>query len=305
MTSSINLKPFVAPIPPSYKDFGKPITDLLGKDYPLGVSLLEVKTRAPNGVNFTAKIAQDTVKDVILGDLEGKYVDGKNGITVTQTWLTNNSLKTLVELDGQIAKGLKVEALGQLNPDKNTKSALVTATYRQPAFHGRLITDVFNGPAVTADAVVGQDGFLVGVESKFDAQKQVLKSYAAGLGYSAPEYSVTLKALDALSTFQAGYYHRVNRDTEAGALATYSTKKQGAVGLEVGAKTYLDAAAFVKAKINNTGLITFGYTQALRPGVKFTGGLQLDTLKFSGKDAAEKPAVADVAKVGVSFVFEA
>lgn len=54
-----------------------------------------------------------------------------------------------------------------------------------------------------------------------------------------------MKALNALSTYQAGYYHRVNRDTEAGAIATYSTKAPNAVNLEVGAKTYLDAAAFV------------------------------------------------------------
>jgi hypothetical protein len=51
--------------------------------------------------------------------------------------------------------GLKLEVLGLLNPDKGSKAALVTATYRQPAFHGRLITDVLNGPTVTADAVVG------------------------------------------------------------------------------------------------------------------------------------------------------
>lgn len=38
-------------------------------------------------------------------DLEGKYVDGKNGVALTQTWLTNNSLKTQLELEGHLAKG--------------------------------------------------------------------------------------------------------------------------------------------------------------------------------------------------------
>ena len=37
--------------------------------------------------------------------------------------------------------------------------------------------------------------------------------------------------------------------------------------------SYLDAAAFVKAKINNHGVLALGYTQALRPGVKATFGL--------------------------------
>jgi len=292
------------PVPPSYKDFGKAANDLLNKDYPLGVSTLEVKTRAPNGVLFKAGIAKDDARQVILGDIEGKYVDGKNGVILTQTWLTNNSLKTLVELEGQLARGLKFEGLGLLNPDKGTKAALVTATYRQPAFHGRAMVDVLNGPNVTADAVVGRDGFLAGVDATVDAQSQQLKSYSAALGYSAPEYSVTLKALNALSTFQAGYYHRVNRDTEAGAIATYKTGGSD-MKLEVGVKNYLDAAAFLKAKVNNTGLLTLGYTQALRPGVKASFGLQLDTVKLGNQGQSEKPSnPADAAKVGASFVFE-
>jgi voltage-dependent anion channel protein 2 len=60
---------------------------------------------------------------------------------------------------------------------------------------------------------------------------------------------VTVKALSALQVFQAGYYHRVNRDVEAGAIATYSVKAPNNVALEVGAKTYLDAAAFLSACI--------------------------------------------------------
>ena len=108
-----------------------------------------------------------------------------------------------------------------------------------------MIADALTGQSVQADAVFGQDGFLVGLESTFDAQNQKLKSFSGAVGYSAPEYSVMFKALGSLSAYQAGYYHRVNRDTEAGAIATYSTKNAGNVALEVGAKTYLDAAAFV------------------------------------------------------------
>lgn len=61
---------------------------------------------------------------------------------------------------------------------------------------------------------------------------------------------------------------------------------------------YLDSAAFIKAKINNTGVLSLGYTQALRPGVKASFGLALDTTKLNGThDAAAH-------KVGASFTFE-
>ena len=64
--------------------------------------------------------------------------------------------------------------------------------------------------------------------------------------------------------------------------------------------SYLDAAAFVKAKINNSGILSLGmspltpwvciavdlfrmigYTQALRPGVKASFGLALDTQRLN------------------------
>jgi voltage-dependent anion channel protein 2 len=41
------------PVPPSWKDLGKLGNDLLSKDFPVGgVTTLEVKTKAPNGVAF-------------------------------------------------------------------------------------------------------------------------------------------------------------------------------------------------------------------------------------------------------------
>ena len=65
-----------------------------------------------------------------------------------------------------------------------------------------------------------------------------ITKYAAAIGYSAPEYAVTLQALNNLNTFAASYYHRVSADVEAGAKAIYDTKAttQG-VNLEVGVKS--------------------------------------------------------------------
>ncbi len=161
--------------------------------------------------------------------------------------------------------------------------------------------------------------------------------YAAAAGFSAPEYAVTLHSLGNFSTFSASYYHRVSPDVEAGAKAIYDTKAttQG-VNLEVGAKayvfyqtcqgkradidafSYLDSAAFIKAKINNTGILSLGtslalslryveptnlralgYTQALRPGVRASFGLAIDTQRLNDV-APTGPAH----KIGASFTFE-
>ena len=160
--------------------------------------------------------------------------------TDAQAWTTNNLLRTQLELENQIAKGLKLDVATALNPAKSQKSAIVTAIYKQASLHTRATVDLFKGPTFTADTVVGRDGFLVGAEATYDVTSGAITRYAGAVGFSAPEYAITLHGLGNLSTFAASYYHKVSKDVEAGAKAVYDTKSTtGGVSLEVGAKTYL------------------------------------------------------------------
>lgn len=54
---------------------------------------------------LTAAGLRDNKSGAIVGDIEGKFVDPKNGIAFTQTWTSKNQLKSLLELENQIAKG--------------------------------------------------------------------------------------------------------------------------------------------------------------------------------------------------------
>ena len=89
----------------------------------------------------------------ITGDIEGKWVDPKNGVAITQAWTTSNILRTQVELENQIARGLKLDLLTALNPAKNQKSAIVTAIYKQPSVHTRATVDLFK-----VKLICGQEG---------------------------------------------------------------------------------------------------------------------------------------------------
>jgi len=288
------------PVPPSWKDLGKSSNDLLTKDYPFNGTSLEIKTQTPSNVAFKVQGVRDSKTDAINGDIEGKWTDKIHGLTLTQSWTTHNLLRNQVELDNLIVKGLKFDLSTSLSPDKGTKTALLNTVYKQSGLHTRATLDVFKGPTFTADTVVGRDGFLVGGEASYNVTAGSISRYAAALGYNAPEYSVTLHGLNNFNTFSASYYHRVSRDVEAGAKAVYDSKStHGGVVLEVGSKTYLDSSAFIKAKINNAGVIGLGYTQSLRPGVKASFALALDTQKLND------PAPAGPAhKVGVHFVFD-
>jgi voltage-dependent anion channel protein 2 len=68
----------------SDQDFGKSASDLLLKDYPIQGTSLEVKTLTPSNVTFKVAGVKDSSSNAIAGDIEGKYVDFKNGLIFTQ-----------------------------------------------------------------------------------------------------------------------------------------------------------------------------------------------------------------------------
>lgn len=87
------------------------------------------------------------------------------GITGTVSWSTLNAIDGKMELDGTLAKDLKVEATGTFKPDTNDTASKINLFFKQPAFHLRGFIDALKGPTVTADAVVGHDGFVAGGEA--------------------------------------------------------------------------------------------------------------------------------------------
>lgn len=170
------------------------------------------------------------------------------GTTVTQSWNTANALDTKLELTDAIAKGLKAEVLGSFLPSTQAKSAKFNLHFKQPNFHGRAFFDLLKGPTANVDAVIGQDGFLVGASGGYDVQKAAITSYSAAIGYAAPQYTATVTAANNLSVFSAAYYHKVNSQVEAGAKATWDSKSSNSVGLEVASKYRLDPISFAKVK---------------------------------------------------------
>lgn len=116
---------------------------MLSKDYYFSGSSLEVKTQTPSGVTFKVAGNRDSKTDTISGDMEAKWFDRKNGLTVTQAWTTSNILRNTVEIDNQVADGVKLDVITSLAPEKGTKTALLTATVKQSGFHSRALLDVF------------------------------------------------------------------------------------------------------------------------------------------------------------------
>ncbi|GAB5593700.1 Mitochondrial porin [Umbelopsis nana] len=280
-------------VPVAFNDIGKSSKDLLSKDFPVGSVKFEVKTTAPDGVSFKVSGQRDNKTGIILGDLETKYSDKANGISFTEAWTTSNHLNGKVELENNLAKGLKLEVLTSLLPSVGQKTAKVNAIYKQPNVHTVASLDVFK-THFNVNTVVGHEGFLAGGEIAYDVLDGKIARYNATLGYSAPEYAVAVHATNSLSVFSASYYHRVSSDVEAGGKAVWDSKGSNAVALEVGAKYQLDRTAFVKAKITNSGILGLGYTQLLRPGVKLSIGGSVDSTRLN----------ENAHKLGLAFTLE-
>jgi voltage-dependent anion channel protein 2 len=171
------------------------------------------------------------------------------GLTLTQAWTTANALDTKLELDNNIAKGLKAEILTQYLPSSQSKGAKLNLYFKQPNLNARAFFDLLKGPTANLDVVLGHEGFLVGAEGGYDVQKAAITKYSAAVGYSLPQYSAAVTASNNLSVFAASYYHRVNAQVEAGAKATWDSKAGNTVGLEVASKYRLDPSSFAKVRI--------------------------------------------------------
>jgi len=170
------------------------------------------------------------------------------GVTGTLNWSTLNTLDAKLELDENIAKGLKAEVLTTLKPDTGAYGAKLNTYFKQPAFHVRAFFDLLKGPTANVDAVIGHEGFVVGGEAGYDVQKAAITRYSAAIGYQHAVHSASVTATNNMSVFAAAYYHRVNAQVEAGAKAVWDSKNSGNVGLEVATKYLIDPTSFAKVR---------------------------------------------------------
>ena len=213
-------------------------------DPPTGTSLnplrftLSTGFRNDNGTNFMVTLSPKRAALLMFYR--------RAGLTLTQTWTTVNTLATKLELDNNITKGLKAEALTDFVPTSQKFGAKLNLYFKQPNFNARAFFDVLKGPQASVDAVLGHEGFLVGAEAGYDVQKAALTKYSAAIGYTAPEYSAAITASNSLSVFAASYYHKVNSQVEAGAKATWDSKSGDKVAMEVAGKYRLDPTSFAK-----------------------------------------------------------
>ncbi|KAJ2614326.1 Mitochondrial porin [Coemansia sp. RSA 1365] len=282
-------------IPPNYSDICKPVNDLFSKDYPFGALKLEVKTTTSNGVTFTVNGAQDIKSGAIISELKSKYTDKVNGLTFTESWNTANLVTGQVEIANKFARGLKLELSGSSALSSTKRALRSKVDYQQDNLFARVNVDALS-PSVTADVTISREGALAGAELAYDLNSGAVTRTNSTIGYSAPDYQVTLQGNNSLNLFQLAFYQRVTKSVEAGARAIYDYKNpEGGVSAELGTKYILDKDAYVKTKVDNAGRLGLSFTQVLRPGVKLSLAGLFDTTRLQ----------ENAHKMGAALTFEA
>ncbi|KAG9298213.1 hypothetical protein G9A89_002701 [Geosiphon pyriformis] len=267
-------------IPVTFADIGKSANDLLGKDYPIGLKL-EAKTDTHTGVNFTLNAQRDPKNGTIQGDLKTKYSYPKNGATFTGSWTTTNHINGQIELENNVAKGLKLDIAASLQPAIAQRNAKAGVIFKQPGFHSKLYIDLFKGPIFYGDGVIGHEGFVLGGEGSYDVMDGKVTRYGVAAGYNGSNYSIAVRTSNSLNNYTASAYHRVQANTEVGVKLYYDAANKTNVTLEAGGKYSVDRDTFIKAKFDNLGRVGLSYTQNLRPGVKISLGGIVDTSRLN------------------------
>jgi len=267
--------------PPSYTDLGKTARDLFNKGYNYGTVKLDVKTRTENEIDFNVTGEHNNDINKSLGTLEAKYRAPQYGVTFTEKWNTDNILKSELNVEDALVKGLKLGLDTSYSPASGKKSGLLKTSYK----HDKVLinNDIdldLAGPVIHSSAVVGHLGWLFGLQGTFDSAKSQLIRNNFAIGYQANDFTLHTN-VDNGTEVGGSIYQRVRSDLELGVSLSWSSVNN-ATRFALASKYQLDKYATVQAKVNNLSQIGLSYSQQLRDGFKLVLSALVDGKNING-----------------------
>jgi len=256
--------------PPKYDDLGKEARDLINKNFHIGVVKLEAKTKAANGVDFTAEGAHNTDSGNVAGSLETKYKHADYGVTFSEKWNTDNVIATNITVDNKLAKGLKVDFESTFAPLTGKKSAKVKTAYQASDYlHTTADLDAdFAGPTVHGSGVFAYNGWHAGYQASYDTANSKLVKNNVSVTYKGGDFVLHSGIIDA-SKYVGSVHHQVNKNLSAAALLHWSSGSSTSSFTVCGKYAY-DDDTFIKAKLDNNLSWGLSYVHKLRDGIQLT-----------------------------------
>jgi len=262
----------------AFKDIGKACSDLLTKDYTVGKSTVEVKSKTSNGVTFTPKGTRSG--DKFSGSLAAKYIFG-GGIESEVTLNTTGVVSASVE--GSPMKDITVTFdCERPEPSKPglLSSAKCTVDCKKEAFTAKAAYEAYSGALACAGSYA-YDALTLGCSADYNTTSGALAKYGAACQFVQPDFSIILKLAASAGkspAYTGMYYHKVSGDMQVGSELTHTTKD---VGLAFGCMYKLDKDTTVKGKVDKDGQLYTSYKQKLSAISTMTLAAQIDTANLS------------------------
>eukprot|EP00123_Amoebidium_parasiticum_P019259 comp24385_c0_seq1/m.46657 comp24385_c0_seq1/g.46657 ORF comp24385_c0_seq1/g.46657 comp24385_c0_seq1/m.46657 type:complete len:278 (-) comp24385_c0_seq1:497-1330(-) len=275
--------------PVKFADLGKTVKDLFNKDFGFGEVKVEFNSKTSNGVELKATHTKATGSNDVAGSFEAKHTSAD--LSFTHKWNNKNVFTETVAYN-KLADGLKAEVEATYGVADGKQGAKVNLDYAQSHLRVNIDADVLNGPAVVASAVYALEHVVLGAEGGYNVNSGAVTKTNLALGYTNNDFAVVLTS--DLKKVNASLHQVVNGKLQAAAQVGFSTANN-ATDFAVLTAYKLDSDSSLKAKLNHNGELGLGYTSTLRPGVKLTLGLNVDS----------KNLAADAHKVGIALTLNA
>jgi len=263
-----------------YKDIGKSCGDLLSKDFKVGKTTVELKSKTASGVTFTPTATRSG--DAVSGELKAEYgfLPWLKGEAV---FGTSGSMTALVEASDAIAKGLTMSAeCERAAPGKGLlASGNLILDYKQEAFTGKMSFDYYKKDLLASCSTV-YGALTCGADCAYSTPKAALSKYAAACQFVQPDFTVSAKCANAkgATTLSCGYYHKVSSLMQVGVNLSKPLAKRD-VDIEFGCAYKLDKDTTVKSKVDSVGTLSASYKQKISPLTTMTLCAAVDVVNLA------------------------
>lgn len=267
----------------AFKDIGKACSDLLTKDYKVGKTTVELKTKTPNGITFTPTGTKSG--DKFDGDVSAKYAFG-GGVECEAKLNTKGVVCTTIEACDNITNGLTLTLDCETGKDSLLGAAKCTADYKQEMINAKCTYDYYSSVAGIALSTAYQS-LTMGCSADYNIGKGDLTKYGAACQFVQPEFAVTAKLAETIGkadgqVYTCSYYHKVSNEMQVGGELQKAMKKPD-VNLAFGCTYKLDKDTTVKSKVDSAGHLFASYKQKISKLTTMTLAAEIDTVNLDSK----------------------
>lgn len=185
------------------------------------------------------------------------------GHDLTLRYTSDRVLEKSLSMKDVLLPGLNLALNSEFTPDTGKVNLGLTSTFSNDlATVGVSLTD--NGGSVEASAVLHKSGWLAGILSTVDPKSPANLAASFALGYKGPDFQA-MTHLTANKSFSAQIYQKLSSGAESGIEVV--TASGARPNLALAHKVALSDSSTLAVKIDNSSLVSVGFSTALRPGV--------------------------------------